>query len=389
METHRLRVVIIGAGIVGLAIGEALCRRGAAVTVVERNAIATGTTGNSFAWLNATSKTSNEAYHRLNAAGLAAWLARGRKFGENTIGLCRRGMIEWADGDDGDAAAALDRALAQLAAWNYPAHAVDFAELALLEPHFDFPQRARGLYAAADAALDAPQAAAHLAECIRAGGGEIFEDRAALGLTRNGETVATVETDAGPLSADRVVVAAGRESNRTLAALTGIEGFIDRGPVGAVPGALVQTPPADPFQYVRHVVYCEHFGPLHVQPAPGGGLLMGGDDTDDWIADGHDQALLDRIASHLLDRARRLIPGLPIDGWRGRCQVRVGVRPMPADGHSVVGEVPDAPGVFLAATHSGVTLAPVIGELLAENILGGRAPPQIEPFGCHRFQRPG
>ncbi|MDX1515069.1 MAG: FAD-dependent oxidoreductase, partial [Gammaproteobacteria bacterium] len=131
------RVIVIGGGIVGLAIADALCRRGAKVTVLERRRIAKRTTDNSFAWLNATSKTSDEAYHRLNAAGLDAWRRRAREFGEDVIGLYPRGMIEWVDGDNADAAADLDRRLARLTAWNYAVHPVDSAELHALEPHFE------------------------------------------------------------------------------------------------------------------------------------------------------------------------------------------------------------------------------------------------------------
>jgi glycine/D-amino acid oxidase-like deaminating enzyme len=47
--------------------------------------------------------------------------------------------------------------------------------------------------------------------------------------------------------------------------------------------------------------------------------------------------------------------------------------------------VPTAPGVFLAATHSGVTLALVIGKLLADRITSGKYPAMLDPFACHRF----
>ena len=62
-------IAIVGGGIVGCSSAFALMRRGLRVALVERGAIAGGTTSNSFAWVNATSKTADEDYHRLNARG--------------------------------------------------------------------------------------------------------------------------------------------------------------------------------------------------------------------------------------------------------------------------------------------------------------------------------
>lgn len=380
-----LRVTVVGGGIVGLAVADALCRRGATVTLLERGEIAKATTGNTFSWLNATSKIHDEAYHRLNAAGLDAWQARAREFGEDAVGLHPGGMVEWIDAANPAANAAMNERIQRLTDWDYPAHAVDRAGLAALEPHFDYPPDARGVFAPGDAWLDAPHAANHLAECIRSGGGTLLEHRTARAVRRSGGAVEGVETDADPVPSSHVVVAAGHETNATLATLTGNPAFASLGPVGAVPGALVQTPPCTPHQWVRRVVYCQHHGPIHLRPAADGGLLLGGDDTDDWIAGGHDDAVLERIEKHLLERARKLIPDLPVDAWRGRCRRRVGVRPMPADGRSIIGEVPNASGVFVAATHSGVTLALIIGRLLADRIASGKNPAMLDPFACRRF----
>ena len=84
--------VVIGAGVVGSAAALALARRGQRVALVERNAVGDGTTARSFAWLNATSKVGDEAYHRLNAAGLAGYQALARMYGETRIGLNPTGM---------------------------------------------------------------------------------------------------------------------------------------------------------------------------------------------------------------------------------------------------------------------------------------------------------
>jgi glycine/D-amino acid oxidase-like deaminating enzyme len=58
----------------------------------------------------------------------------------------------------------------------------------------------------------------------------------------------------------------------------------------------------------------------------------------------------------------------------------VAMRPIPADGFPSVGAVAGIPGYFEAVTHSGITLAPLIGRSLADEILQRQFDPLLEPF---------
>ena len=64
-----------------------------------------------------------------------------------------------------------------------------------------------------------------------------------------------------------------------------------------------------------------------------------------------------------------------------------GLRPYPSDGLPVIGRVPGRNGVYTATGHGrmGMTLGPVTGKLLAEVILEGAPPPELEPFRIERF----
>ena len=66
---------------------------------------------------------------------------------------------------------------------------------------------------------------------------------------------------------------------------------------------------------------------------------------------------------------------------------RVGIRPMPEDGFPCVGAVSARPGYYEAVTHSGVTLGPLVGRLLAREILAGEVDALITPFRPERFAR--
>ena len=64
-----------------------------------------------------------------------------------------------------------------------------------------------------------------------------------------------------------------------------------------------------------------------------------------------------------------------------------GLRPYPSDGLPVIGAVPGREGLYLATGHGrmGITLGPITGKLMAQVILEGAAPRELEPFRIERF----
>ena len=63
----------------------------------------------------------------------------------------------------------------------------------------------------------------------------------------------------------------------------------------------------------------------------------------------------------------------------------LGKRPVPKDGLPVVGTLEQAPNVYLAATHSGITLGPFLGQLIADELTGNGASPFLAPFRPREF----
>jgi len=63
------------------------------------------------------------------------------------------------------------------------------------------------------------------------------------------------------------------------------------------------------------------------------------------------------------------------------------LRPLPADGLPIIGEVPGWNGVYLATGHwkKGILLSPVTGRILADLILDGATSIPIEPLSITRF----
>lgn len=66
----------------------------------------------------------------------------------------------------------------------------------------------------------------------------------------------------------------------------------------------------------------------------------------------------------------------------------VGLRPMPVDGIPVIGYLPNISGAYVCVMHPGVTLAAVVGRLVAEEIVGGGFASELAPCRPVRFQLP-
>jgi glycine/D-amino acid oxidase-like deaminating enzyme len=58
---------------------------------------------------------------------------------------------------------------------------------------------------------------------------------------------------------------------------------------------------------------------------------------------------------------------------------------VPRDGYPIIGPVEGVERVLMSVMHRGVTLAPVIGEIMIELITAGRTNHNIEPYLLSRF----
>jgi glycine/D-amino acid oxidase-like deaminating enzyme len=75
---------------------------------------------------------------------------------------------------------------------------------------------------------------------------------------------------------------------------------------------------------------------------------------------------LKRSAHATLQRLKNMLSGA---NHIQLSDVRIGARPMPADGLPIVGALPAHPGGYIAVMHSAVTLAPAAGRLVADEVL--------------------
>jgi len=66
----------------------------------------------------------------------------------------------------------------------------------------------------------------------------------------------------------------------------------------------------------------------------------------------------------------------------------IGIRALTSDLLPAIGWLPHSDRVYAAVTHSGITLAPLLGELIAAEIVYGTNEPLLQPFRHARFATP-
>ena len=367
----QLNVTVVGAGIVGAAIAYALAKRGAAVTVIDRGRPGGGATSHSFAWINATAKHP-VSYHDFNRRSLGMW-DRFAKDLDTDVGLRWGGQMEWAATAEG--ASELESRAAQLQAWGYPCQMLDGAQMARLEPGLTPGHVTAAIYCELDGMVE-PTVAAEA--CIRAAtkhGASVSLETEVTGLKINTGS-ATVVAGGREIAAD-VVVLAGGVDNTQLAAMAGITI-----PQQDSPGVVIRTNPiGQPLLSNVSVVYAPPLEPgrpeIHLRQCLDGSAMIG-EGSQESLARNDTQS----HADELLARAAEYVPGLK---GASAIPVPVGYRPMPLDGFPVIGFSPKAPNVYLALTHSGVTLAPMMAQMATMEIIDGANVDLLADYRPSRF----
>jgi glycine/D-amino acid oxidase-like deaminating enzyme len=364
------RIGVIGGGIVGASIAMHLARAGASVTVLERTSPAAGATAKSFAWINPW--TLDPHYQQLRLRSIAAYR---RLDAELRLGIVWGGYIDWA----ADAAEAKDvNALAAtMAAGPDAVRVIDAAGLKRISPCIEPGQVAAAFYSGVDGHLDPVYATRRFLAHAQTHGARILYPCEVSAMAAVGARVQRLVTTQGAIEVDHVVVAAGVDTPRLLAML----GYNLQ--LRHAPGILAHSMPVP---LVTQMVYD---GPRDLEfKQMADGRLVGNDAELPPDIPAHAEIL--RQATDFPSAALRDMHGTRILGKISKymptaSQARLdyltlGLRPMPMDGFPVVGGLPALANVHVAVTHSGVTLAPILGQLVRDEILQGPASDMLAPY---------
>ncbi|MEB8342418.1 NAD(P)/FAD-dependent oxidoreductase [Streptomyces endophyticus] len=365
------RVAVIGVGVVGACVGWNLARRGAHVVLVDAGRPGEGVSDWSFSWVNASNKTVSRAYFDLNVAGVAAHRELAGVLGADPW-WHPTGHLRWADEDAAEAKLVGTAEL--LERWGYRVEACTGAEVRRrFEPSVTIPDGARVLFYPDEAWVHGRRLVGRLVEEAVASGAEVRTGTAVRDIRTGADGgVRTLDlSDGSALDVDAVVNAAGPDATH-VARLVGRDL-----PMRREPGAVTRLDCAE--VPVRRAMHTPH---IEIRPDGDASVVLHSREIDALIDAAEGPEDPDGLGRLLHASAQRVVPAL---GAARIARTRVVNRPVPADGFPSVGALPSIPGYYEAVTHSGITLGPVIGRLLASELLGGRGDALLAGFRPARF----
>ncbi len=351
----------------GASIAYHLARRGARVTVLEKERPAAGTTSKSFAWINATFSKEPRAYFNLNMQGIAHW----HRLEEELAGDLQvdwSGAVEWHA--PGEAAETLRRLARRHQEWGHASTASEGTaateELAGQLPEVTPGDVQIAAYSSQEGAVDAVRAVEVLLRHARRYGANVIYPSQVSALQLENGQVRHVVTQNGQLDCDALVVACG-VGTPAVAAMAGVNV-----PLKEAPGVLIHTTPLPPLTKPVTLAPRAHFR----QYADGrivAGVDFGGTEVPDATFD---------YGTELMARAAEYLPALPAGSL---ATVSRGQRVMPLDEYPIVGFAAACPNLYVAAMHSGITLAALMGHSATMEILEGVRLDYLEPYRLERF----
>ena len=372
--------IVIGGGILGVTTTYNLARAGQKVALLEANTIAKAASNNSFAWLNSHGKDPGP-YHDLNVAGMKEYSSLEEQV--HTVDVHRTGSLYWAASKADDDF--LINRYNTLTSLDYAVEMMDRKQAQQLEPCIKFPEIAEQvLFCNDEAWVDPPQIISALlgasSENI-----DIFENVSVQSFNKNGDVITDIKTTNGTFTADSIIICAG-VSTGLLA-----DSIQVPVPVNRKPGFLIVTSPVPPETLSRVVhhgraAYTANVAKddisCHLRPDISGGIRIGADLYDMAV---DEKSIVDPIPSfayELHDLAKSVLPALENTEI---AKAHLGIRPIPADGFTVAGLLPQYKNAYVAVTHSAVTMGPLIGRLVSEEVLGNSPDPLLKEFRPERF----
>jgi glycine/D-amino acid oxidase-like deaminating enzyme len=355
-------VVIVGAGIMGASIGYHMAKRGARVTILEKDRPGAGATQNSFAWLNAGEKRPRP-YYELNMLGMLGWRRLSLEIGPE-LPIQFGGGVQWRANS-----ASVDKytkSIAEQESLGYSVRLITQPELQKLLPSVSPGPISVASFADQEGTADPLGAAQVLLRKAKDLGVVVEYPCEVTGFDTSSGRVRSAQTNQGKIEADHFVLASGN-GIPPLAQAVGLTV-----PLVLSTGVLAHTVPLP--RHLNRVAITEG---VTLKQNPDGRIVTG---TDFAGAPGVEATRAE--GQLLLASASKYLPALKdakLDF------VTLGHRVLPKDGHSIIGPSRTFPNIYVVATHSGMTLAPIFGQLAAAEVLDGVKVDLLEEFRPDRF----
>ncbi|HEY5238988.1 MAG TPA: glycine oxidase ThiO [Rhizomicrobium sp.] len=362
-----MKIVIIGAGVAGLATGWRLAQSGADVTVLERAQPGRGATWASAGMIAPVGEGGGDGpdveFGRWSAGLWPDFAAQIEEQSRTSIGYRRSGALLVAR----DNAEAVE--LAACAAGDQELELLNGPQALAMEPMLS-PMISGALWASGEAQVDSRALGTALARAFVRAGGTLQLNEAVVRMEVVNDRVVGARTPFALYEADAFVLAAGAWTSR-------IEGIPEHAvpTIAPVKGEMIAfaAPPGSAMP--SHVIWGNkvYLVPRRRRVLVGATVAEAGYDTS--LTD----EASDWLAAHAVDLMPTLKDWQVDEHWAG-------LRPSSRDGLPLLG--PTRLGrLFLASGQfrNGILFAPAVAEVMRRTILEGGLPPEFAAFDPRRF----
>jgi glycine/D-amino acid oxidase-like deaminating enzyme len=388
----RTDTLVVGGGVIGCAVAYHLARAGLDVTLVEAQQINHGASGQNAGSLHfqlemrflengEEAARQASALIALNRLAIVEWRGLEQELAEDLeVTLAGGLMVAESDAE----IHALERKREREAAWGLETRIIDGIHARGIAPYLSENVRAASFLADEGHANPRLVAPAFARAALKAGA-SILTGTSLVRLRRDeaGGHVAEVRSasGAGVLRCRRIVLAAGAFSGR-VGQMAGLQ-------IPVYLAALTMSVTEKRTPLVPHLI--QHVGRrLSMKQSRSGNILIGGG----WPSRlGHEangefdpgtRPLV--IEQSVRENLRAAVRTVPVIAALNLIRTWTGIATLTADQLPLLGEVPGASGIFVAAGGPGFTLGPTFARHLATQIVsGGAADPLFSLFSPERF----
>jgi glycine oxidase len=365
-------IVVIGAGVVGCAIGLELVRRGASVSILDARAPGEGSTQAAGGMLAPYSEVAD-------AGPLLTLAARSLELFDRfvcaleaesgvTLGYERTGTLHVAR--SAGTVATFQTTARDLTARGVAVEILSAAEARAAEVNLA-PEILGGMLIPSQGLIAASEMTRAMVVAARRRGATLLDPARAVRIRPN-EGAVTIETELGRLHAGSVVLAAGAWSGQIA-----IDGVAVAVPIKPLRGQLLHLGWSSP--PLSRITWDEG---CYVVPRRDGTVLVGATVEDV----GFDERNTAAGVRQLLEAVCTLLPNAATASLRS---ARVGLRPGSPDSLPVIGWSEVVPQLMYATGHyrNGILLAPLTAQLVADAMVTGVVDPALESTRPARFGR--
>lgn len=369
-------VVIVGGGVIGASTAFQLTRRGVTPLLLERRQLGAGASGKSGALVRVHYANTHEA--QLTLRSLDVFRNWDSVVGHGSPGFVQQGFLQVVAPEDEPKLRANVAALRGVGANTW---VVDPGELREIDPLLRTDDITCAAFEPESGYCDPNGTLYGFAQAAEAGGATIATQTEVTGIEVESGRVKAVETAAGRIETERVLIAGGAWANRLLSPL-GVD-------VGLVPRrlqvAVFRHPPEMPAG-LSHRVVIDASNHSWLRPEGSNCTLIGAErQTYEGDPDTYSQS----VDAPVVDDARQALANrYPVfdhatmrGGWAG-------IIMMSPDSHPILDRVPGVEGAWLFTGDSGTSFktSPAIGAILADWMTdGGTAGFDVHPFRVTRF----